>query len=33
MGRAIEEAELPADAEATLRAFFGAVAEMLINRA
>jgi hemoglobin len=33
MGRAIEEAELTADAEATLRAFFGAVAEMLINRA
>jgi hemoglobin len=32
MGRALDEAQLPRDADALLREFFGAVSEMLINR-
>lgn len=32
MGRSLDEAELPPEADATLREFFGAVAGMLINR-
>ena len=32
MGRALDEAALPPDADALLREFFGAVANMLMNR-
>ena len=32
MGQALEEADLPAEADATLREFFGAVAAMMVNR-
>lgn len=33
MGRALDEAQLPAEVDALLREFFGQVANMLINRA